>query len=464
MPFGPLAEVDSRRTLRLAPGSEGSRPRPGPVVYWLHRDMRAADNWGLLLAQRLALDADRPLAVVFALTAHYPGATWRHYAFLVRGLEGTARRLAALGIPFFLLSGHPPSEVLGFLARHQAAAVVTDFDPLRWKQAWCHQVARTAHIPLWEVDSRNVVPCRLVSDKREYMARTLRPKLHRLLPEFLTPIPALRPHAVAWPGSPSEPDWATALARCGADRQVGEVADISPGEEAAATALETFVTHGLPGYAQGRNDPNRDQVSGLSPYLHFGQLSAQRVALTVASSPAPEEDREAFLEQLLVRRELADNFCLHTPAYDGMEGFSEWSRRTLEEHRGDPRPALYSLEDLTAGRTHDPLWNAAQAQMVATGRMHGWLRMYWAKQIPLWSAGPEEALARGIALNDRFLLDGRDSNGYTGLAWAMGGVHDRPWSPRPVMGTIRAMTLAGARRKFDVAGFVRRWGGQTTSG
>ncbi|MFW5721799.1 MAG: deoxyribodipyrimidine photolyase, partial [Desulfohalobiaceae bacterium] len=190
--------------------------------------------------------------------------------------------------------------------------------------------------------------------------------------------------------------------------------------------------------------------------LHFGQIAAQRVAQEVLSFKTRTAYKEAFLEELIVRRELSDNFCFYNPAHDSVDGFPEWAGKTLDAHRKDPREHVYSLEEFEQARTHDPLWNAAQMEMVTRGKMHGYMRMYWAKKILEWTASPEEAMDVAITLNDRWELDGRDSNGYTGIAWSIGGVHDRAWPERPVFGKIRFMNDRGCRRKFDVDAYIRR--------
>jgi deoxyribodipyrimidine photo-lyase len=220
--------------------------------------------------------------------------------------------------------------------------------------------------------------------------------------------------------------------------------------------LGQFIAERLPGYDTDRNDPNRSGQSGLSPYLHFGQISAQRVALEVRKADARPEAKAAFLEELIVRRELSDNFCFYNPAYDSFEGFHSWAKATLNAHREDRRQFLYSLRQLEAGGSHDPLWNAAQKEMVATGKMHGYLRMYWAKKVLEWTPSPEEAIAIAIYLNDRYSLDGRDPNGYAGIAWSIGGVHDRAWGERPVFGKIRYMSYEGCRRKFGVDRYIKK--------
>jgi deoxyribodipyrimidine photo-lyase len=217
-----------------------------------------------------------------------------------------------------------------------------------------------------------------------------------------------------------------------------------------------FINKKLADYDTARNDPSKDGQSGLSPYLHFGQISAQRVALEALRSTAPEPVKEVFLEELITRRELSDNFCFYQLAYDSPKCFPDWATKTLAKHRRDRREYLYSMKDLEAGRTHDDLWNAAQREMVLHGKMHGYLRMYWAKKILEWTRSPEEAMRIAIHLNDRYELDGRDPNGYAGITWSIGGVHDRPWGERKVFGMVRYMSEKGCRSKFDVDAYRMR--------
>ena len=209
-------------------------------------------------------------------------------------------------------------------------------------------------------------------------------------------------------------------------------------------------------YDSERNNPVIEAQSGLSPWLHFGQISAQRVAFETLRNEADTSLSASFLEELIVRRELADNFCLYRPNYDSVDVFPTWAQASLRDHLADPRPYNYSIETLEKAQTHDPLWNAAQMEMVITGKMHGWMRMYWGKKILEWSPNPEEAMQKAIFLNDRYSLDGRDPNGYAGIAWCIGGVHDRAWPSRPIFGKIRYMNAAGAQRKFDTQGYIRR--------
>ena len=443
--------MNRRRVRTIADGSSGK----GSVVYWMSRDQRAEDNWALLFAQELALERRVPLAVVFCLVPTFLGATARQYGFMLRGLSQTEHALRAKGISLVLLRGEPGREIPFFAREHDVSVLVTDFDPLRVKRQWKQDVASSLSLPFYEVDAHNIVPCWVVSTKQEYGAYTLRPKIHRLLPQFMEPFPELCSHPFPWRDFPQSVDWKAAEEGFAVDRGVGEIHWVEPGARAGRAMLAGFVDTRLREYPEKRNDPSNDALSGLSPYLHFGHVSPQRVALDVLASDAPAGAQEVFLEELVVRRELSDNFCFHNPDYDRVSGFPAWARRTLDDHRADPRPYLYGRRELESAMTHDPLWNGAQEEMVATGKMHGYLRMYWAKKILEWTSTPEEALETAIYLNDRYELDGRDPNGYAGIAWSMGGVHDRAWGERPVFGKIRYMSHAGCARKFDVNAYLR---------
>jgi len=433
-------------------------PPDGAVVYWMSRDQRVADNWALLHAQSLALERQTPLAVVFTLADSFLGATLRQFGFMLRGLAHVAERLEELGIPFILLRGNPPDEMCRFIQQHTVGVLVTDFDPLHIKHSWHDQVALSVSIPCIEVDAHNIVPCRVASSRQEYGAYTLRPKIHRVLPDFLDSFPPLTKHPFSWPAPVKEFDLEATLSGITVDRSVAEIGGLTPGEQGGRARLDDFIENGLAAYESERNDPCRHGQSGLSPWLHFGQLSAQRVALEVVRQLSTSPSSEAFLEELIVRRELADNFCLYNNNYDRVEGFPEWAQRTIAAHRHDPRECPYMPKQLETAQTHDPLWNAAQLAMVNTATMHGYLRMYWAKKILEWSPSPEDAMATAIMLNDRYQLDGRDPNGYAGIAWSMGGVHDRAWGERPVFGKIRYMNYKGCQRRFAVKEYISRHG------
>ncbi len=443
--------VDPRRVRIVKQGSIGS----GSVLYWMSRDQRVNDNWALLFAQELALERKVSLGVVFSLVPRFLNATSRQYGFMLKGLRAVENRLAELNIPFFLLIGPPEQKLPAFLVKHQTGELVTDFDPLRIKQHWKKEVAAHIKSRIYEVDGRNIVPCWEASSKKEYAAYTLRPKIHRALPEFLKDFPLAQKHPFPWPKKVKKTNWDKAEISLKIDRSVPEIDWLLPGEKAAAATLDRFLTKKLSAYASRRNDPTEDGVSNLSPYLHFGQISAQRVALQLKKKKVNKESKDGFLEELIVRRELSDNFCFYNPDYDRFAGFPEWAQKTLNEHRGDKREYLYSLEQFEDGKTHDDLWNAAQMEMVHRGKMHGYLRMYWAKKILEWTGSPEEALEVAILLNDKYELDGRDTNGYVGIAWSVGGVHDRAWKERPIFGKIRYMSYGGCKAKFDVNSYIK---------
>ncbi|ADU61100.1 MAG: deoxyribodipyrimidine photo-lyase [Pseudodesulfovibrio sp.] len=431
----------------------------GPILYWMSREQRVRDNWGLLHAREMA-GQEHALVVVFCLAPAFLGATLRQYDFMLSGLAQVEGDLAALGIPFVLLQGDPGQEIPRLAAELGAGGVVTDFDPLRVKQGWQGAAAHALPVSFIEVDGHNVVPARQVSPKQEYAARTIRPKIHRLIGEYLEEFPPLEPQVAPAPpcaATARAAHWGEVRAGLAVDGAVGPVS-LVPGEDAAHDALDRFVADRLHVYAGQRNDPNADGTSRLSAYFHFGQLAPQRAALAAAAS-GRGEGQAAYLEELVVRRELADNFCLHNPQYDSLAGAPAWALKTLGEHRADPRAHCYTRETFEQARTGSRLWNAAQNELRQTGFMHGYMRMFWAKKILEWSATPEEAHATALALNDRYQLDGRDPNGYVGILWSLAGLHDRPWQTRPVFGSVRFMNENGCRRKFDVDKYIERWGG-----
>jgi deoxyribodipyrimidine photo-lyase len=431
------------RTILKAPAKKG------PVIYWMSRDQRVKDNWALIFAQELGRKLEQPMAVAFCLTPEFLGAASRQYHFMVLGLRQVEKDLNELEIPFLLLAGDPGEKIPQILNDHDAGALVSDFSPLSISRGWKQSVAGQIDLPFYEVDAHNIVPCWFASAKQEWAAYTFRPKVRRLLAEFLEEFPSLQRNRYPWMNR-VENDWEAAERSIKVDA-LPEAKWIAPGERAARECLAYFLKEKLSCYDSQRNDPTLDGQSSLSPYLHFGQISAQRVAIQALAFP---EDSGSFLEELVVRRELSDNFCYYSSNYDSCKGFPDWAKETLNRHEKDQREYIYTLEDLEAAQTHDPLWNAAQLEMVYNGKMHGYLRMYWAKKILEWTESPEIALRSAIYLNDRYELDGRDPSGYTGIAWSIGGVHDRAWKERAVFGKVRYMSLKGAMAKFDVKAYI----------
>jgi deoxyribodipyrimidine photo-lyase len=429
----------------------------GPVIYWMSRDQRKDDNWAMVFSQDLAMSLNQPLAVVFCLSGNFPGANLRHYDFMIKGLREVFSDLRKKNIPLYLLKGNPPETLDSFIKQFNIRHVVTDFDPLQVKQQWKKILVENTQVNLYEADSHNIVPCVAVSQKTEFGAYTIRPKIKKLLYSFLDEFPSIQTQKKLGSFEIREPDWKSAMNFLLPDNSVQPVNWLKPGSSAARVALNTFLNTKLNSYHEMRNDPNEDGCSNLSPYLHFGQISAQRIALEIIKKFPGNPNTESFLEELIIRRELSDNYCYYNPEYDSFNGFPDWARKTLDDHRVDEREYLYEPEIFDRAETHDRLWNAAQMEMVKSGKMHGYMRMYWAKKILEWSASPEEALKIAILLNDQYQLDGRDPNGYTGCAWSIGGVHDRAWSERPVFGKIRYMNYNGCKRKFDVEKYIQKW-------
>ncbi len=426
----------------------------GPIIYWMSRDQRICDNWALLYAQELAIQCKQPLAVVFCLVPNFLGATIRQYDFMIDGLIEIEKKLALINIPFFLLVGDVETNLHKFSRQHNIGAVVTDFSPLRISRTWKDKLTNSIYVPIYEVDTHNIVPCWFASSKQEYNAYTFRRKINNFLPEFLTDIPSVRPHPYKWNSPYFSVDWNSANKTLNVDRSVSTLSWIKSGEDNAHKTLRYFIDQKLDYYQVNRNDPTKDSQSNLSPYLHFGQISAQRIALEIKKSNRKKESCEAFLEELIIRRELSDNFCYYNNFYDSFDGFPKWAKDTLNQHRSDKREYLYSLSQFENAQTHDNLWNTAQLEMVKLGKMHGYMRMYWAKKILEWTKSPEEALEIAIYLNDKYELDGRDPNGYVGIAWSIGGVHDRAWLEKSVIGKIRYMSYNGCRSKFNIKEYI----------
>jgi len=448
-----MIKVNPRRIRLLQDGKK----LPGPVIYWMSRDQRVHDNWALLFAQKLALGNNSELAVVFNLVPDFLEATIRQYGFMLKGLQQVEKELNKFNIPFYLLQGKPDKTISKFISGKNISIIISDFDPLRVKILWKRDLAKKINIPFYEVDAHNIVPCLYVSQKIEYGAYTIRPKIHKALPEFLEEFSQVIKMKKPGKFSFQKVNWKGVRENLKVDFSVTEVNWIKPGEKEARKCLGKFILEKLDKYNDERNDPTKNGQSNLSPYLHFGQISAQRVALEVQELKNHSDSSEAFLEELIVRRELSDNFCYYNSEYDSFKGFHEWAQKSLNEHRKDKREFVYSLKQFENAKTHEELWNAAQMELMKTGKLHGYMRMYWAKKILEWTKSPENALSIAIYLNDKYNLDGRDPNGYTGCAWSIGGIHDRAWTERPVFGKIRYMNYNGCKRKFDVNGYIKRW-------
>lgn len=430
--------------------------REGSVVYWISRDQRVVDNWAFIRAAEIAKEHDASLSVIFCLRKDFRSATERLVDFMLTGLEEVEADLKKICIQFYFLIGDPEIEIPKFIELNKIGYLITDFNPLKWKQDWNKKISLEINIPFEEVDAHNIVPVWEASTKQEFGAYTLRPKIRKLLHEFLEEFPENGVLKQKSQIKEVSVDWNKIRTQIKFDKSVKKVDWINPGEKEATKALRSFIEHGLAKYNQFRNDPTYDAQSNLSPYIHFGQISSQRIALDLGKIQGHTASKEAFLEELIIRKELSDNFCFYNPNYNSPEGFPNWAKKSLSEHHKDPRDYIYSLKELEEAKTHDELWNAAQIEMIKRGKMHGYLRMYWAKKILEWTKNPREAQKIAIYLNDKYFLDGRDPNGYTGIAWSIGGVHDRAWFDRPIFGKIRFMSYNGAKSKFNIKDYIEK--------
>jgi len=428
------------------------RPEGNAVVYLMSRDQRLEDNHALLLAQAEAKRLELPLTIVFVLRHQNGHRAFEHYAFMIEGLRELAQTAARLHISFQLVDA-----VTAMKAFASAAAVYTDFSPLRGARRWQERLAQKLHCPVVQVDTHNIVPVWVASDKQEFAARTLRSKINRLLPDFLISPGQLERHPYGKPETKIDEEHIQQV--LAALRRNGQKLIRQSGEKAAHAQCKDFIKQRLDGYAERRNDPVQDGLSGLSPYMHFGQISSLRVALEVmaAKNERNAADFDAFLEELIVRKELSDNFCYYNTQYDNLAGAPDWAKATLAKHAQDERAFIYSRQELADGLTHDAAWNASQQQLKKTGKMHGYMRMYWAKKVLEWSESPEQAIEHLIYLNDFYSIDGADSNGYVGILWSVAGLHDRPWFERPIFGTVRYMNENGLRRKFALDDYIQKF-------
>jgi deoxyribodipyrimidine photo-lyase len=427
----------------------------GTIAYWMQRDQRVNDNWALSFAYQEAVKKAQELVVIFNLVDNFLDATIRHYTFMIEGLREVEKSLAKLNIQFFLLTGKPEDNIPKFVKQNKVGLLITDFNPLKIARLWKQNVNSRISIPFYEIDAHNVVPIWVASNKTEFAAYTIRPKIRKLLPEYLDDFPKLE-KIKNTREIRNTINWENVYKNLKVNMSVSPINHFIPGEGAANDQIKYFIQNKLNNYSEDRNDPNKNNLSNISPYLHFGQISAQRIALILNDFYENNDSVSSYLEELIVRRELADNYCFYNKDYDNFKGFHDWAQKTLNEHRNDKRDYYYKLNEFENFATHDKLWNAAQMEMVYTGKMHGFMRMYWAKKILEWTESPEQALYYGIYLNDKYELDGRDPNGYTGLAWSIGGVHDRAWTERPVFGKIRYMNYNGCKRKFDVINYIKK--------
>jgi deoxyribodipyrimidine photo-lyase len=442
-----------------APARDG-----GCVVYWMQRAIRVQDNPALNVAIETANLLGLPVVIYFQVIPNYPNANLRHYHFLQQALRDAAQDAAECEIAFIVRRS--PAKLEEFLDEVRAALLIGDENPCREPERWRGVLAKKLRIPYWTVDADVVVPSR-VFNRSFVLLHHFRPHLKAELPKYLVE-PANESHRPNWRLHKRVErfnlanDITEGFSKL--DRTISPVDTFTGGTHAALARLRQFVNHELADYDVNRNHPETDGTSRLSPYLHFGNISPLTIALAVnkavSAGKATQAAADRYLEQLIGWRELAILFVRHEPNYDNWECAAPWARKTLIEHAGDPRPHRYALRQLERAETADDLWNAAQRQMVTTGWMHNYMRMYWAKKILEWAPDPATAFDWAVQLNDRYKLDGRDPNGYAGIAWGIVGKLDRPWFNRPVFGLVRPMTGASFARKFNAQAYIRQHSGE----
>jgi deoxyribodipyrimidine photo-lyase len=443
------------------------------VIYIMSRDQRVQDNHALLAAQECAQEKNVPLYVLFVLRK-FKHRSREHYNFMVEGLKEVSKELSSLNIPFIIREGDPENEISTISDELSAGALFFDFSPLKGARALVKTIAKGFGGSVTVVDTHNIIPVWVASDKQEFAAHTMRRKIHKKLEEFIVSPGKLEKQK-------QKVSHINSLSFADVEKFVNTIpesgikVDFEPGESAAHDVLKEFIKNDLKNYARGRNDIAYDNQSGLSPYLHYGQISALRVALDVidavneppllfqqpkmaehSDQPNEIEGMNVLLEEMVVRKEIADNFCFYSPSYTSFDGAADWAKKTLSKHATDTRDFVYSAKEWEAAETHDIIWNASQKELIKSGKIHGYMRMYWAKKMLEWSESPKEALKTAIYLNDKYSIDGGDPNGYVGILWSIAGLHDRPWFERPVFGQIRYMNDGGLRRKFHVDEYINR--------
>ena len=428
------------------------------VLYWMQQSQRVEYNHALEYAIQQANALDQGLLVCFGLMDNYPEANLRHYTFMLEGLQETQASLAKNDIKMVIQRGSP-AEVASTLGR-KASLIVCDRGYLRHLRAWRAQVARSANCSVAQVESDVVIPIEVVSKKAEYAARTIRPKIHKHLEDYLLPFKPSRVKKSSLGLKIKSMNFSrtdTFLKKLSLDKSIAPVSQFfRGGTSQAKSRLDTFIKKRFQHYVKNRNQPQTDDISHMSPYLHFGQISPLYIALHIkAAGDRHKEAQDAYLEELIVRRELAMNFAYFTPKYDSYACLPQWAKKTLHEHENDTREYTYTRRQLENADTHDQYWNAAMREMKVSGFMHNYMRMYWGKKILEWSKTPTHAFRTTLAINNKYFLDGRDPNSYAGVAWVF-GVHDRAWFERPIFGKIRYMAASGLERKCDIRGYVEK--------
>jgi deoxyribodipyrimidine photo-lyase len=443
--------IESERINTLTTNNDASADF---VVYWMQQSQRTTYNHALEYAIQKANEKNKPLLVYFGITNRFPEANLRHYQFMIQGLQQIQRNLSKKNIQFIARIEHPVEGV--FTLAKNAAVVVTDCGYLTVQKEWRKKVADQIDCPLIQVESDVIVPVETASNKEEYAAYTLRPKIRRFLPKFLKKLPVntVKHGSLDFDfSSINLSDIPSITSQLDVDSSVSLVSSFTGGEDQVKNVLDQFIKHHINRYDTLRNDPSKSVTSQLSPYLHFGHISPLYVALEVKKNTS--DFAESFLEELIVRRELSMNFVHFNETYDSVSCLPSWAFESLKKHESDKREYEYTLNELEQADTHDPYWNAAQKEMMITGKMHGYMRMYWGKKILEWTETISKAFDHALYLNNKYELDGRDPNGFAGVAWCF-GKHDRAWKERLIFGKVRYMNKAGLKRKGNMQEYVTK--------
>ena len=382
----------------------------GAIVYLCEREIRAKDNFALQFGLQKSKELNLPLKII------HPKIHYEHLPkqkFIDRQIVQAQQSFAKLNLDFEVIDEAPPEAIKTI----NPALLIIDFNPILKRD-----YLKNINCKIYEIDGHNIIPARYVSDKQEYSAATFRPKIYHNIYPFLT-----------------------------------EFSTFGTEKIEANFVLEDFIKNKLDHYAEFKNHPSKNILSGLSKYLNLGFISSQKIVLEVLKPGTSIENKEAFLEELVVRKELSDNFCLYNKQFKTLNGIPSWAKNSLEYHRADFRPYIYTLEELESAKTHDKLWNATQNQLKREEIIHGYLRMYWAKKILEWTVSADDALKIAIYLNDRYAYDAPSANGYVGILWAIGGLHDRAFADYPVTGKIRRMTYESMKKKYDLSEYMGKY-------
>lgn len=417
----------------------------------MQSSQRADCNPALEYSIEKANEKRLPLLVYFGLTEEFPEANERHFKFMIEGLRETKNKLEHRDLNMIIRRENPSKGILGLA--NEASLIITDRAYMSFLKQWRKSASKRVDCPFIQVEGDVVVPVDTVSNKEEYAARTIRPKIQNKLEYFLKPQKKISPIESSLDLDFEQfeiGDVEISLNKLDLD-DVKPVDDFKGGTSSAMNRLEEFIKNKLQHYSDLRNDPTKDVLSNLSPYLHFGQISPTQIALEVKKSDYSSVDD--YLEEVIVRRELSMNFVNYNENYNSLECLPDWAYKTLEKHKDDEKEYIYQQKEFEMAKTHDSYWNAAQKEMIKTGKMHSYMRMYWGKKIIEWSENIKDAYNTAIYLNNKYELDGRDPNSYAGVAWCF-GKHDRAWKERKIFGKVRYMNANGLKRKFDADTYV----------